>query len=719
MTRFDTCLVDGLFHLSAQPVLNLSAGWSLVDDPSGTGAFLNLQAPEAAPYLEVALGRIVGLQRFTSCHRFSPFWMQPATGRSESEIRPETLWLLADTGDGQYTMLVPLLDGSTRFSLRGSADGLAVVAETGDPSVTSSGGAALFIARGPDPYALCAAGAGAVQQRLGTGRLRRDKALPDFADLFGWCTWDAFYKEVSADKVLQGLAEFERGGVSPRLLVLDDGWQTWQRAATGEDRLTRLAPNDERFGGDLSRRSEAPLQVGSVGDSNSGLHCTASQALRSGLSSLVSQVKQRFGVQRVLVWHALLGYWGGLDEAALPGYGVRTVARSFGPGLLEQEPRWNVTPWGAQIGVPAAERLAAFYDDLHASLARQGVDGVKVDVQGLLEGVSAGQGGRVALARAARSALEASATRHFDGRLINCMSSTSECAYLAHDSTLMRSSDDFFPQRPASHGQHLYVNATVGLWFGEFMHPDWDMFQSRHERGAFHAAARAISGGPVYVSDKPGVHDFELLRKLVLSDGSVLRADGPGRLAPDSLFTDPTTQAALLKIFNRNGDCGVVGLFHAQAPTASAARIDGDVGPGDVPSLAGGEYAAYGHRSARLWRCASGERSAVSLAPGEWELVSMAPIEHGFAALGLADKFNGTGAITKRAWVDGACQLALRDGGHFVAWAEHRPFQLQCNGLTLAFDHDATSGRLDAELPVGSAVELVLRWQQADGPGNP
>jgi hypothetical protein len=44
-----------------------------------------------------------------------------------------------------------------------------------------------------------------------------------------------------------------------------------------------------------------------------------------------------------------------------------------------------------------------------------------------------------------------------------------------------------------------------------------------------HAAARAVSGGAIYVSDKPGQHDFELLRELVLPDGSVLRGKLPGR----------------------------------------------------------------------------------------------------------------------------------------------------------------------------------------------
>ena len=347
--------------------------------------------------------------------------------------------------------------------------------------------------------------------------------------------------------MLAGLQEFAQGGVDPRLLILDDGWQTWRQAATGEDRLIDLAPN-QRFGGNLS--------------------------------TLVSQSKERFRVHRFVVWHALLGYWGGICETSLPEYGARTVARSFGPGLLEQESRWNVGPWGAQAGVPAAEKIGAFYEDCHRMLAEQGVDGVKVDVQAMLEGVSAGQGGRVVLARAYRQAFEASVARHFSGRLINCMSCTTECAYLA-DSTVMRTSDDFFPDRPESHGLHLHANAMVGVWFGEFMLPDWDMFQSSHERGAFHAASRAVSGGPIYVSDKLGRHDFELLRKLVLSDGTVLRADYPGRPTRDCLYADWTREPALLKIFNLNGDCGILGVFNARHETPPEARLTGTVAVAD------------------------------------------------------------------------------------------------------------------------------------------
>ena len=42
----------------------------------------------------------------------------------------------------------------------------------------------------------------------------------------------------------------------------------------------------------------------------------------------------------------------------------------------------------------------------------------------------------------------------------------------------------------------------------------------------------------MYVSDYPGKHNFDILRKLVLPDGSILRAHLPGRPTRDALFSD-------------------------------------------------------------------------------------------------------------------------------------------------------------------------------------
>jgi len=66
------------------------------------------------------------------------------------------------------------------------------------------------------------------------------------------------------------------------------------------------------------------------------------------------------------------------------------------------------------------------------------------------------------------------------------MSSGMETYYGAPLSNLIRTSTDFWPTRPETHGLHLYCNAQVGMWFGEFMQPDWDMSNRGHAMGAFH-----------------------------------------------------------------------------------------------------------------------------------------------------------------------------------------------------------------------------------------
>eukprot|EP00966_Prymnesium_polylepis_P007480 171955-Prymnesium_polylepis.1 len=122
--------------------------------------------------------------------------------------------------------------------------------------------------------------------------------------------------------------------------------------------------------------------------------------------------------------------------------------------------------------------------------------------------------------------MEASVAAHFGTACINCMCHSMENLYNYAHTAVARASDDFYPMRPDSHTCHIVNVAYNSLFVGEICLPDWDMFHSLHEVAALHAAARAIGGCPVYVSDAPGQHDVQLLRRLVLPDGSVLRAAG-------------------------------------------------------------------------------------------------------------------------------------------------------------------------------------------------
>ena len=650
------------------------------EDPSGVGVFLRFTASEPAARLVFPVGMVTGISRFTCCARYEPFWMKPHAGTKAGQVPVETQYLLTEQEDGACVLYVPLIDGAFRASLQGAGeDGLELVTESGDPATVTDQVVGLFVASGGDPYALLEQAARSVMTHLGTGRLRAEKPLPAFADEFGWCTWDAFYGDVSHDKVRQGLESFRAGGLSPRYLILDDGWQSVKKQPTGETRLTAFAAN-EKFPGDLG--------------------------------PTVRMAKGEFGVETFLVWHALNGYWGGVDDASLPGYEARPMRRDHSPGILKFEPGWTTSLneyFGGFVSVVPSRHIARFFQDYHRHLRAQGVDGVKVDNQASLEAVAAGLDGRVTLMQRYHEALEGAAQVQFGGNLINCMSCANEMFYSAPASNLTRTSTDFWPNDPASHGLHLYTNAQVGAWFGEFVHPDWDMFQSGHPMGAYHAAGRAVSGGPVYVSDKPEAHDFALLNKLVLADGSVPRADLPGRPTRDCLFHDPTREDVLLKIFSRNGDGGVVGVFNARYDAENALPpIAGDVRPADVEGLTGERFAVYEHSTGEVRAMGRDDSWEVALPPLTAEVFTVVPITDGLAPLGLADKFNSGGTIASVALHDGACEVALRDGGPFVAWSEREPTEVSAEGSPLPFTYDAGSRLLSVTVPSACRVRLRL-----------
>ncbi len=641
-------------------------------DPGGVGVFLRFAAPAPAARHVFAAGTLPGLCRFTGGHRYEPYWMRPRAGTRTGDVPAETQFLLAEREGGVCVLLVPLLDGAFRMALQGTeTDALEVVAESGDPATVTDSVTGLFVAAGRDPYPLLEAAAHSVAARLGGNPLRRDKPLPLFADQFGWCTWDAFYGEVSHDKVREGLESFRGSGAAPKYLILDDGWQSVQTAPSGETRLTGFAAN-AKFPGDLG--------------------------------PTVRMSKAEFGIETFLVWHAMNGYWGGVDDAALPGYEAQPKRRHSSPGILGHMPDMD-DYFGGFVGTISPRHIARFFHDYHRHLRGQGVDGVKVDSQATLESVASGLGGRVALMQRYREALEGSAQAHFRGNLINCMSCASEMLYSAPASTLTRTSTDFWPNDPASHGLHLYTNAQVGAWFGEFVHPDWDMFQSGHPAGAFHAAGRAVSGGPVYVSDKPGSQDFALLRTLVLPDGAALRADLPGRPTPDCLFADPTRDDVLLKIFNRCGDAGLVGVFNARYDPSASLVLSGAVSPADVPGLRGERFAVYAHTRSELRTLGPNDSWALSLPPLGFEIFTLVPIVGSVTPIGLADKLNSFGAIAAHgSEPGGGYAVTLRGGGPLAARCDAPPAGVSQDGAPVPFTFDPETRLLRAEVSRSGTV---------------
>lgn len=267
------------------------------------------------------------------------------------------------------------------------------------------------------------------------------------------------------------------------------------------------------------------------------------------------------------------------------------------------------------------------------------------------------------------------------------------------------------------------------------------MFHSLHESAELHAAARAIGGCPVYVSDKPGQHNAELLRKLVMPDGSLLRARQPGRPTRDCLFADVTAdETSALKIWNVNRHGGVVGAFNVQGVAwnfdthenevldSSPSSVTTGVKPYDVEYLRDtpGPFVAWRHRSGTLEFLKDGNCAVkANLKHRDWEIFTMTPIQIKknmmWAPIGLSGMMNSGGAILSAGQLQEvaegiSAQFVTRGPGRFVAFTNSAPTRVSVEGAeeNLLFMYDEESGELSFFLPdeshEGAAHHVTVEW---------
>mmetsp|Transcript_1791 Transcript_1791/g.2377 ORF Transcript_1791/g.2377 Transcript_1791/m.2377 type:complete len:665 (-) Transcript_1791:170-2164(-) len=299
-----------------------------------------------------------------------------------------------------------------------------------------------------------------------------------------------------------------------------------------------------------------------------------------GMYRLIQDAKEKFGVKHVTCWHAVAGTWGGVSESDDFSDPLRLerLHSKATPHLRHIEPSiaWDPASLKGLTTPTNSGAVSALYDDLYANLKECGVDAVKADAQSGVGPLGHKHGGGPMSVRMFVNAMENAAQKYFvdnDDALAvtNCMCHSTENLYSYFSSAIARASDDFYPRDEGSWRFHLTACAFNSMFISTISFPDYDMFQSRHEAGWLHAAARAVSGGPVTLSDAPGLHDPDILKAIALPDGSTLLAEAPARLTGDCIFNDVTSdQRTPLKLVAPNA-CGgaVIGVFNVQGSTWS------------------------------------------------------------------------------------------------------------------------------------------------------
>ena len=226
-----------------------------------------------------------------------------------------------------------------------------------------------------------------------------------------------------------------------------------------------------------------------------------------------------------------------------------------------------------------------------------------------------------------------------EGRLktvLNCMEVVPECYY--NDKTpVYRCSNDYQPCSKDGTKKHLISCAYNSFWISNLGIPDYDMFQTHDPYRRTHAIARAISGGPIYLTDEPGKSDGEMARMLCLDDGSTPKFDFPALVSPNSLFKDPYTTTTPLKLFTKIGRIGLVAAFNLnkEGKTEEAVITREDA------MLPEDEYAFYSVCERKI----DEGRAVTRLDELGAEIFVISPIRKRFAPVGIEEMFMPPGGI--------------------------------------------------------------------------
>lgn len=387
--------------------------------------------------------------------------------------------------------------------------------------------------------------------------------------------------------------------------------------------------------------------------------------------------------------------------------------------------------------------------DVSRFLADCGVDGIKTDSINSLDDLKDATNRRTMINQY-QDAWTIAGLRHLGARLISCGSQQPIIMFHSMIKTntprlIVRNSDDFFPDNPGSHPWHIFCNAHNSLMMQHLnVIPDWDMFQTDHDWAWYHAAARCLSGGPIYITDYPNKHDKALIAQMTARTTSgttvVLRTS---RLGKASGVYTAYSEPKLLKIDTYNGPArtgtSMVGVFNvSQEPLTELISLS------DFPGTEEGEYIIRSHALGRTTNVMRRETNPsvvlVELYVKGYEIFTAYPVRDLIAAersirvanLGLVDKMSGAAAIVSEQIYSVDCVLtdtvkaqnrrarvwtALKALGTWGIWIENLP------SFSLAEDFFAlVSGKpIDLRCVSHSAtdrnvleIDLVKAWELSE-----
>ena len=494
--------------------------------------------------------------------------------------------------------------------------------------------------------------AAALDQIRGALKLREEKAYPEAFRYLGWCSWDCFHLGVTGQNSVETLKGLTESPVPIRWALIDDGHY---------DKKTLL--NNEKF-----PNSYAPLM----------------------------EYRSDSKLKWMGIWYAMFGNF----EGTKPNPGWDAVQESFKVSGSRMMPKEDV------------DSGRAYFRHIFREAKKYDFDLLKIDFQSYNINYFKGKTPEdksifpnpYEASVIAQQAFHEVVKQDYKG-LINCNWHNPVCLFKSYDSVVGRCSEDNRGGE-ADAISHTFHAFAAMPWLGQVAWGDHDMFHSGDKSpkaAKFNAVAKAMSGGPVYLSELAEKIRPEFVSPLVYQDGELLRPLAPGAPLAEDLFHELYEErlmtavaplagnSALFVVYGMNRNAPASGMTFKRVLTdADYAQASGMIQPypGLWPVPKDG-ILVYDWQAGTARELGKGYE--VALKGFDYQVLQMSPIEAGVAIIGRTDKHLPAAAVKLIKRNGAAVEVTLAEAGPFGIWcrtghpqADGISFEARGNGLFIS-----------------------------------
>lgn len=527
------------------------------------------------------------------------FWQQPFVGAKLNDLKERTQMILYKTKKSKvYLMTVcDKMFKTELFPLKKNRISLIAHSNTLCDEINEC---VLIGAYGSDEYALPEQAVGFGLKAMNKpGKLKKDKKYPEIFEYLGWCSWDAFQHHITPDKILSKCKEFKDKNIPVKWIILDDTWND-----------VKSIDNETKVSRELNDWEAAP------------------ERFPEGLKKCVEDIKKQYDL-KVGIWHPTSGYWYGINPNGPLAKRIPELLEYTIPGFFPDGPRL--------MHSFDKKKIEKYYDIQHKFYKECGIDFTKVDNQGSTQRHCYFKGGIGQCTSNLHNAIEKAAKKYYGGALINCMGMPVDNFWNRTYSNVNRFSGDFQPEDRKWFIQHLLQCSYNTYSQGTINTGDWDMWWSDDEQAVKNSVLRAMSGGPIYVSDKLDRSIRDVIMPTTFADGKIIRLKNHPKITRDCIFEDAENNKKIFKVFNTHNDCGIIAAFNLDKEEKT---VSGTISVDDIYGLKGDKYLLYNWFTGEYQELSSDEKVEIELKNyDDFRLFILVPIKNGKAVIGLKEKY--------------------------------------------------------------------------------